>query len=151
MNLLLILVCFVVFLFLILWINKLVKRIGVTSSQSKSIITVILIFTLAIIPVYFYHKMSAAFDFVEFYSGNLFGFIPISVFMILLNALWIYLLTCLIFQYIYKITLENAASMSLIFYMPFIIITTILLVIKYMDLHYSVTILSITLSLDWLY
>lgn len=151
MNPLLILVCFVVFLLLILWINKLVKRIGVTSSQSKSIITVILIFTLAIIPVYFYHKMPAAFDFVEFYSGNLFGFIPISVFMILLNTLWIYLITCLIFQYIYKITLENAASMSLIFYMPFIIITTILLVIKYMDLHYSVTILSITLSLDWLY
>ncbi|OCG06909.1 hypothetical protein A9G13_07935 [Gilliamella sp. wkB178] len=150
MNSLVILVCFIIFVLLILWINKLIQWVGATSYLSKSIVMLILIVALAIMPVYFYQNMPSSFDFVAFYSDNLFGLIPISVFIIMLKVFWIYLLSCLIFQYMYKITLENAVFITLLFYLPFFIITAILFVIKYMDLH-SITIFSVKISLDWLY
>lgn len=150
MNSLVILVCFIIFVLLILWINKLIQWVGATSYLSKSIVTLILIVALAIMPVYFYQNMPSSFDFVAFYSDHLFGLIPISVFIIMLKVFWIYLLSCLIFQYMYKITLENTAFITLLFYLPFFIITAILFVIKYMDLH-SITIFSVKISLDWLY
>lgn len=115
MNSLVILVCFIIFMLLILWINKLIQWVGATSYLSKSMVTLILIVALVIMPVYFYQNMHSSFDFVAFYSDNLFGLIPISVFIIMLKVFWIYLLSYLIFQYMYKITLENAAFITLLF------------------------------------
>lgn len=115
MNSLVILVCFIIFVLLILWINMLIQWVGATSYLSKSIVMLILIVALVIMPVYFYQNMHSSFDFVAFYSDNLFGLIPISVFIIMLKVFWIYLLSYLIFQYMYKITLENAAFITLLF------------------------------------
>ncbi|WP_392558395.1 hypothetical protein [Orbus mooreae] len=106
-------------------VNALVK--GLTSFR-LAILAVILIFVLTVAPAYFYFKIPSQHSHIDINNITIWGIISFKAIIIALIALWVYLITALIFHLVYKITFETSAFMAILFYLPFILCILLLLV-----------------------
>lgn len=105
-------------------VNALVK--GLTSFR-LAILAVILIFVLTVAPAYFYFKIPSQHSHIDINNITIWGIISFKAIIIALIALWVYLITALIFHLVYKITFETTAFMAILFYLPFILCILLLL------------------------
>lgn len=113
---------------LCLWLKIVGHIVEIAILPSQLIISIVLIFILAIAPVYFYHEMPSSIQLVMDISRiKVFGIISLAQIIVMVNALWIYLLTFLIFQFINKITCNEAALITFLFYFPFLPVLIVLL------------------------